>query len=85
MVDNISPGKRAILMWRGLDCSTENANKIKKKDYNCFFQKFIYFSILQKNRNLEDYRRRYAEKTGKSWETATIQDIYHAELVWDFC
>ena len=25
------------------------------------------------------------EKTGKLWETATIQDIYRAELVWEFC
>ena len=85
MVDNILPGKKAVLVWRGLECSQENINKIKKKDYNCFFPKFIYFSILHKNRNLEDYRERYNKKTGKSWKTATVQDIYKAELVWDFC
>ena len=85
MIDDISPGKKAVLLWRGVECSKENANKIKKKDYSCFFQKFIYFSILHKNRNLEDYRKKYTEKTGKLWETATIQDIYRAELVWKFC
>ena len=84
MVDNILASKKAVLIWRGLDYSPENINKIKKKDYNCFFQKFIYFSILHKNRNLEDYRNRYTRKTGKSWKTATIQEIYNAELVWDF-
>ena len=84
MVDSISSSKRAILLWRNLKINGENASKIKQKDYMCFFQNFIFFSILHKNRNLEEYRKQYVKKTGKPWEEATIQEIYKAELVWGF-
>lgn len=84
MVDDIPANKKAVLLWRNISINKENANKIQKKDYNCFFQQFIFFSILHKNRNLEEYRIRYVQKTGKPWETATIQEIYRAELVWGF-
>ena len=84
MVDNIPANKRAVLLWRNITLNNENANKVKKKDYMCFFQQFIFFSILHKNRNLEEYRKQYAKKTGKPWEEATIQEIYRAELVWGF-
>ena len=84
MIDTIVPGKKAILKWRNIDITNENANKIKKDEYNCLYQNFIFFSILYKNRNLEEYRKEYVRKTGKPWKSATIQDIYRAELVWGF-
>ena len=58
--------------------------KITTKDYSCVFQNFIFFSILYKNRNLEEYREKYLKKTGQPWQNATIKEIYKAELVWGF-
>ena len=84
MNNNVIPEKKAVLLWRNIEINSKNASKIQKKDYTCFFQNFIFFSILHKNRNLEKYRKQYEKKTGKSWEEATIQEIYKAELVWGF-
>jgi hypothetical protein len=75
-------GKKAILLWREKEFTNENLNQITEKDYNCIFKHFVLFSILKKNRELKPYRIKYQEITGKSWEIATIQDIYNAELVW---
>ena len=75
---------KAIMLWRNKPLTKKNINIIKRSDIICTYQGFIYFSILFKNRNLEHYRKAYAEKTGKSWETATIQDIHNAELVWGY-
>jgi hypothetical protein len=83
MVDSINSAKKAILLWRNIEITNNNANKIITKDYTCFLKNFIFFSILYKNRNLEKYRNKYVKKTGKPWQNATIQDIYNANLVWD--
>ena len=76
--------KKAILKWKNIEITDDNLKKTKFNEYKnpMGFATFIFLSILYKNRNLDEYRKKYVLKTGKSWETATIQDIYNAELVW---
>lgn len=78
--------KKALLKWKGIEINDKNLKIIKKTEYQSpvGFTNFVSISILYKNRNLEYYRNQYVKKTGNSWETATIKDIYNAELVWGF-
>ena len=82
--NSMSKNKKALFLWRDIEMNEENMNKIAYKDYQSpyGFASFVNFSILYKNRDLNEYREKYSNKTGKSWKTATIQDIYKAELVW---
>jgi hypothetical protein len=78
--------KKALLIWRDIEMNEENINNITCKDYQApnGFSNFVNFSILYKNRDLDEYRVKYLKKTGQPWQKATIQDIYKAELVWGF-
>lgn len=84
--DPINNNKKALLIWKGFDINESNLKNITFNDYRSpsGFTNFVNMSILYKNRNLEEYRKQYEKKTGKSWKNATIQDIYNAELVWGF-
>lgn len=72
----------ALLVWRKLPITQENILKINKKDYFCSYNAFAEFTILRKKINLEKYRQEYERITGESWEMATIQKIFKADLVW---
>lgn len=74
--------KEALLMWRNKPVNEQNMSSLVKEDIFCNFEPFVQLTILKKNIDLEQYRKKYTEKTKKKWETATINDIYRANLVW---
>ena len=83
MIDTIVPGKKAILKWRNIDITNENANKIKKDEYNCLYQNFIFFSILYKNRNLEIVPLRFSFELKESrFIEKSLSKIIDIESFW---
>lgn len=74
----------ALLKWRKVSITNENIQKLKNCEYSCMYNPFVELSILKKNIDLNKYRQKYTDNTGKPWEQATIQQIFEAGIVWPF-
>ena len=60
----------------------ENIKNVDKNEYYCIYPAFADFTILRKKEDISKYREIYEEKTGKTWKTATLQEIFKSEMVW---
>lgn len=78
----ISDGMRALLIWRNLEFTNENIKNIDISEITCIYRAFPKFSIIRLSSRIEDYRKEYTRKTNKDWKTATINEIFKAEMVW---
>jgi len=80
--DQLIDAMKAILIWRDLESTSENINKINKSELECNLRAFPKFAILRNKKNIDAYRKAYTKKTNKDWREATINDIFKAGLVW---
>jgi hypothetical protein len=74
--------KKALLIWRCEKITAESLQKIKNYEIECAYNPFVKLTILQKNTDLDYYRKIFTKKTKKEWKNATINDIFKADLVW---
>ena len=81
-MSNIKNNLIALLIWRGIPLTKENIENIDKNEYYCIYPAFASFTILRKKEYITKYREIYKKKTGKNWETATLQEIFKADMVW---
>jgi hypothetical protein len=78
----MSNNLKALLLWRGTPLTKENIKNVDKNEYYCIYPAFADFTILRKKEDISKYREIYEEKTGKTWKTATLQEIFKSEMVW---